>query len=197
MVNLAKLTDEELVSLYIKGNNEAFDVLLNRYESKVFSYIAYSVRNQEVAQDLFQDAFMRVITTLRSGKYTEQQKFSSWLMRITHNLLIDFFRQQKNENTISNDESEIDLLNDVELADDNNREKQMIDQQNLKGLDAIIAMLPENQQEVIRLRYYKELSFKEIADLTNVSINTALGRVRYALINLRKLAIEHNISLAS
>lgn len=197
MINLAKLTDEELVSLYIKGNNEAFDVLLNRYESKVFSYIAYSVRNQEVAQDLFQDAFMRVITTLRSGKYTEQQKFSSWLMRITHNLLIDFFRQQKNENTISNDESEIDLLNDVELADDNNREKQMIDQQNLKGLDAIIAMLPENQQEVIRLRYYKELSFKEIADLTNVSINTALGRVRYALINLRKLAIEHNISLAS
>lgn len=197
MVNLAKLTDEELVSLYIKGNNEAFDVLLNRYESKVFSYIAYSVRNQEVAQDLFQDAFMRVITTLRSGKYTEQQKFSSWLMRITHNLLIDFFRQQKNENTISNDESEIDLLNDVELADDNNREKQMIDQQNIKGLDAIIAMLPENQQEVIRLRYYKELSFKEIADLTNVSINTALGRVRYALINLRKLAIEHNISLAS
>lgn len=197
MVKLAKLTDEELVSLYIKGNNEAFDVLLNRYESKVFSYIAYSVRNQEVAQDLFQDAFMRVITTLRSGKYTEQQKFSSWLMRITHNLLIDFFRQQKNENTISNDESEIDLLNDVELADDNNREKQMIDQQNLKGLDAIISMLPENQQEVIRLRYYKELSFKEIADLTNVSINTALGRVRYALINLRKLAIEHNISLAS
>lgn len=197
MNNLKTLTDEVLVRLYVEGNNEAFNVLLDRYESKVFTYINFIVRNKEVAEDLFQDTFMRVVATLKGGKYAEQQKFSAWLMRITHNILVDYFRHLKNEKNISNDENEVDLFNDIKLADENNVETQMIKMQNLNGVERIIKMLPENQQEIINLRYYQDMSFKEIAVMLNCSINTALGRTRYALINLRKLAVEHNISLAS
>lgn len=197
MNNLKTLTDEVLVRLYVEGNNEAFNVLLDRYESKVFTYINFIVRNREVAEDLFQDTFMRVVATLKGGKYAEQQKFSAWLMRITHNILVDYFRHLKNEKNISNDENEVDLFNDIKLADENNVETQMIKTQNLNGVERIIKMLPENQQEIINLRYYQDMSFKEIAVMLNCSINTALGRTRYALINLRKLAVEHNISLAS
>ncbi len=197
MKKLTSLADEQLVSLYIEGNNDAFDILLNRYESKVFTYVSYFVRNREVAEDLFQDIFMRVVSTIRSDRYTEQQKFSSWLMRISHNIVIDYFRHQKNEKNISNDETEVDLFNDIRLSDENNVETQMIRQQNLNGLQDIIKMLPQNQQEIIDLRYFQEKSFKEIAVQLNCSINTALGRIRYALINLRRLAQEYNISLAS
>ena len=197
MNNLKTLTDETLVRLYVEGNNEAFNVLLDRYESKVFTYINYIVRNKEVAEDLFQDTFMRVVATLKDGKYAEQQKFSAWLMRITHNILVDYFRHLNNEKNISNDENEIDLFNDIKLADENNVEMQIIRTQNLNGVERIIKMLPENQQEIINLRYYQDMSFKEIAVMLNCSINTALGRTRYALINLRKLAVEHSISLAS
>jgi RNA polymerase sigma-70 factor (ECF subfamily) len=197
MNNLKTLTDETLVRLYVEGNNEAFNVLLDRYESKVFTYINYIVRNKEVAEDLFQDTFMRVVATLKDGKYAEQQKFSAWLMRITHNILVDYFRHLNNEKNISNDENEIDLFNDIKLADENNVEMQIIKTQNLNGVERIIKMLPENQQEIINLRYYQDMSFKEIAIMLNCSINTALGRTRYALINLRKLAVEHSISLAS
>ncbi len=197
MNNLKTLTDETLVRLYVEGNNEAFNVLLDRYESKVFTYINYIVRNKDVAEDLFQDTFMRVVATLKDGKYAEQQKFSAWLMRITHNILVDYFRHLKNEKNISNDENEIDLFNDIKLADENNVEMQIIKTQNLNGVERIIKMLPENQQEIINLRYYQDMSFKEIAGMLNCSINTALGRTRYALINLRKLAVEHSISLAS
>lgn len=197
MDKLQNLTDEQLVSIYIGGNSEAFNVLLDRYESKVFTYILYSVKNQELAEDLFQDAFMRIISTLQSGKYTEQQKFASWVMRISHNLVIDYFRHAANDNAISNDESDIDLLNNASIADEHNAEHDLIEKQTFSGLEGIIRMLPENQQEVIRMRYYQDLSFKEIAQLSGVSINTALGRLRYALINLRKLADEYKISFAS
>ena len=197
MSNLKTLTDEALVRLYVEGNNEAFNVLLDRYESKVFTYINFIVRNREVAEDLFQDTFMRVVATLKGGKYAEQQKFSAWLMRITHNILVDYFRHLKNEKSISNDENEVDLFNDIKLADENNIETQIIKSQNLNGVQAIIKLLPQNQQEIINLRYYQDMSFKEIAAILNCSINTALGRTRYALINLRKLAVERNISLAS
>ena len=197
MSNLKTLTDEALVRFYVEGNHEAFNILLERYESKVFSYITYIVRNNDVAEDLFQDTFMRVVTTLKTGKYAEQQKFSAWLMRITHNILVDYFRQQNNEKNISNDENEVDLFNDIKLADENNVETQIIKMQNLSGLQQIIKMLPDNQQQIIDLRFYQDMSFKDIAVLLNCSINTALGRTRYALINLRKLAIAHNISLAS
>ena len=197
MENLQKCTDEQLVSLYVNGNNSAFNVLLGRYESKVFSYFACAVKNQELAQDLFQDAFMRIISTLRSGKYTEQQKFASWVMRISHNLVVDYFRHSTSEATISNDESDVDLFNNADLADENNAERQVIDRQTLCGLEEIINMLPQNQQQIVRMRYYEDLSFKEIAELTGISINTALGRIRYALINLRRLAAQYNVSLAS
>ncbi len=197
MNNLTSLTDEQLVSMYTEGNNDAFDILLDRYESKVFTYISYFVRNKEVAEDLFQDTFMRIIANIRNGKYSEQQKFGSWLMRVSHNIMIDYFRHQKNEKNISNDETEVDLFNDIKLADEENIEHQLIKQQNIKGLKDILKLLPKNQQEIITLRYYQEMSFKEIAALLNCSINTALGRTRYALINLRKLAQEYNISLAS
>lgn len=197
MNQLKSLTDETLVGLYVEGNNEAFNVLLRRYESKVITYIMFIVQNREIAEDLFQDTFMRVITNIHGGRYTEQQKFSAWLMRISHNILVDYFRHQKNEKTISNDENEVDLFNDIKLADENNIEAQIIRSQNHSGLQRIIKMLPQNQQEIIYLRYYQDMSFKEIAQTLGCSINTALGRTRYALINLRKLAVERNIGLAS
>ena len=127
MVNLSALTDETLVSMYVKGNNEAFDTLLYRYESKVFTYISYTVKDSELAQDLFQDVFMRVVTTLRSGQYTENGKFSAWVMRIAHNMVIDHFRTAKAENTISQDDEEVDILNDASLVSNENIETEMFD----------------------------------------------------------------------
>ncbi len=190
-------TDEQLVSQYIEGNNEAFNILLSRYEGKVFTYIMHFTRNREVTEDLFQDTFMRVITTLRSGRYTEQQKFAQWLMRIAHNQAIDFLRQSQGENTVSEDETPTSLFNDMRIADTNNAEQQIMEQEDLGQMDYIIHQLPAAQQEIIRLRYYDDLSFKEIAEKLNISINTALGRVRYALINLRRLVSQTNISIAS
>lgn len=196
MRKLNDLTDERLVQSYIEGNDCAFDVLLKRYESKIFTYITYSVHNQEVAEDLFQDAFVRIITTLRSKRYTENGKFSQWVMRIVHNLIIDYYRQCKGDNTISNDSTDFDLLNDASLVTEENIEKQMIDKQTLKEVKELIRMLPDNQKEIVLMRFYKELSFKEIAEKTGVSINTALGRMRYALINLRKMAENNDVNLA-
>ncbi len=196
MRKLNELTDERLVQSYIEGNDCAFDVLLKRYESKIFTYITYSVHNQEVAEDLFQDAFVRIITTLRSKRYTENGKFSQWVMRIVHNLIIDYYRQCKGDNTISNDSTDFDLLNDASLVTEENIEKQMIDKQTLKEVKELIRMLPDNQKEIVLMRFYKELSFKEIAEKTGVSINTALGRMRYALINLRKMAENNDVNLA-
>ena len=196
MKKMLELADEELVRSYISGNNAAFDTLLKRYESKVFTYIAYSVRDEELAQDLFQDCFMRIITKLKNGQYTENGKFASWVMRIAHNLIIDYHRQNQGDNVLSNDSADFDLFNNTSVAIDENREREMIDQQTLRDVKALIKLLPDNQREVVLMRYYEELSFKEIADKTNVSINTALGRMRYALINMRKMARRYDISLA-
>ncbi len=196
MKDLRKQTDETLLSLYMEGNNSAFDILLKRYESKVFTYLVYSVHSQELAEDLFQDAFMRIITTLQQKRYTENGKFSSWVMRIAHNLVIDYYRQNKGEKFVSNDDENFDVLNDSHVAVDDNIEKQLIDHQTLSDIKTLVRMLPEKQREVVLMRFYQDLSFKEIAGITNVSINTALGRMRYALINLRRLAHEYNISLA-
>lgn len=196
MKKMNEQTDEQLVSSYLKGNNNAFDILLKRYERKVFTYIAYSVKDEEVAQDLFQDCFMRIITKLHSGLYTENGKFASWVMRIAHNLIIDFHRQNQGNNVISNDESEYDLLNNSSIALDYNKEKEFVDKQLLNDVKALVKKLPDNQREVVLMRFYQELSFKEIAEITGVSINTALGRMRYALINLRRLADKFDVSLA-
>lgn len=195
MNNLRTQTDEDLLRLYIDGNNSAFDVLLKRYESKVFTYLLYSVRTQELAEDLFQDVFIKIITTLRQKKYTEYGKFSSWVMRIAHNLVIDYFRQSKNDNTVSNDEIEFDLFANSSLGLEESIEAQMIDKQTLEEVKGLIGLLPQGQRDVVMMRFYQDLSFKEIADITGVSINTALGRMRYAIINLRKLAHENKILL--
>lgn len=197
MKKLHELADEELVGLYIKGNNNAFDALLKRYESKVFSYLLYSVKNQELAEDLFQDVFVKMIVRLKNGQYAENGKFSSWMMRIVHNHLIDYYRTSVADKTLSNDATEADLYSKADIVLNENREQEMINQQTLKEVRGLIALLPESQREVLLMRVYDELSFKEIAQKTNCSINTALGRMRYAILNLRHMAFERGISMAS
>lgn len=194
MENLNQLTDDMLVTLYSKGDNKAFDKLLARYQSKIFNYILFVVRNQELAEDLFQETFVKAIVTIQQGRYTADGRFGAWITRIAHNLVIDSFRQERNENTVSNDESEVDLFNNADLCDDN-VEVQMVNEQTLTDVRRLIDALPDNQREVIYMRFYQDLSFKEIAEITGVSINTALGRVRYAIMNMRRIAQEKDIVL--
>ena len=195
MINTKSMTDDELVKLYEGGVNEAFDALLMRHKDKVFANIYMAVRDKDIANDNFQDTFIKAICTIKQGRYTEQGKFSSWIMRIAHNLIIDQFRTEKAENTVSNDEDdELNLFDDVRLYDDN-VEDTMIREQVYEDVVRLMNHLPENQREVLRMRFFEDLSFKEIADATGVSINTALGRMRYAIMNLRKLAEVNDISL--
>ena len=194
MENLNQLADDMLVALYSKGVNKAFDELLSRYQSKLFNYIYFVVRNQELAEDIFQETFVKAIVTIQQGRYTADGKFGAWLTRIAHNLVIDSFHQERNENTVSNDESEVDLLNNVDLCDDN-IEMQMVNDQTLADVRRLVDALPDNQREVVYMRFYQDLSFKEIAEITGVSINTALGRMRYAILNMRRIAQEKDIVL--
>jgi RNA polymerase sigma-70 factor (ECF subfamily) len=195
MNNLKTMADEELVALYAKGDNPAFDVLLNRYKSSVHSYIYYIVRDKDLTEDVFQETFVKAIVTIKQGRYTENGKFKAWIMRIAHNLIIDNFRQERNENTISNDEVDLDLFNDIRLCD-GTVEDQMVQNQVYADIRKLIRHLPENQREVLEMRYYKDMSFKEIAEVTGVSINTALGRMRYAILNMRRMAEENKMELA-
>lgn len=195
MKDLKTMTDEELVVLYAKGNNPAFDVLLNRYKSSVHSYIYYIVRDRDLTEDIFQETFVKVILTIKQGRYTESGKFKAFIMRIAHNLVIDNFRQERNENTISNDEVEVDLFNDVRLCD-GTVEDHIVQNQVFDDVKKMVKYLPDNQREVLEMRYYQDMSFKEIADITGVSINTALGRMRYAILNMRRMAEENKIELS-
>lgn len=188
------MTDDMLVALYLEGDNKAFDILLNRHKDRLYSYIYFIVRSRDVAEDIFQETFVKAIVTLQQGKYNSDGKFSAWLTRIAHNLVIDQFRLERNENVISNDESEVDLFNNSAYSE-GTIESRMVNQQVLKDVRRLIDLLPDNQREVVYMRYYQALSFKEIAAITGVSINTALGRVRYAIMNLRRMAEEKNISL--
>jgi RNA polymerase sigma-70 factor (ECF subfamily) len=194
MDTFCTMTDEELVVSYAGGNDCAFDVLLNRHKQFLYAYIFYTVRDHEMAEDVFQETFFKAITTIRQGRYTETGKFKAWLTRIAHNLIIDFFRQKKNENTVSNDGYEIDLLNNSSLSEDT-VEMEMVKAQVFNDVKKLIGFLPDVQREVLEMRYYRDLSFKEIADATGVSINTALGRMRYAILNMRKLAADHKMIL--
>jgi len=189
------MSDEQLVILYAKGNNAAFDILLERYKSSIHSYIYFIVRNKELTEDIFQETFVKVIMTIKQGRYTEAGKFKAWITRIAHNLIIDNFRQERNENTISNDDVEVDLFNNVKLCD-GTVEDSLVHNQVLSDIRKLIKHLPDSQREVLEMRYYKDLSFKEIADLTGVSINTALGRMRYAILNMRRMAEENQIELS-
>ena len=188
------MTDDMLVSLYIGGNNSAFDVLLNRHKDRLYHYIYFIVRTKEVAEDIFQETFVKAIVRLQEGRYQPDGKFGAWITRIAHNLVIDQFRQERNENLVSNDESEVDLLNNAALAE-GTIENQMVNEQVLRDVRALVNELPDCQREVVFMRYYQQLSFKEISDITGVSINTALGRMRYAILNMRRIAAEKNISL--
>lgn len=195
MESFVNLTDEMLVKLYAEGDNNAFDIILDRYEEKVFSYIFFLVRSRDIADDIFQETFMKAIVTIQQGRYVENGKFQAWIMRIAHNLIIDSFRQTRNENCVSNDEVNYDLFNDMKLAEPN-IETRMIREQILDDVKMLVEYLPQNQKTVVFMRYYQGLSFKEIAEITGVSINTALGRMRYALLNLRRMATKKELHLA-
>ena len=187
-------SDEQLISLYVDGKNEAFDELLERHKDRIFMYIYHSVKNEDLANDLFQDTFVKAITTIKQGRYVENGHFAAWVSRIAHNLIIDYFRQVKNENLQSTDDDESNILNRKELSQ-STIEDDMVASQIHNDVRRLIRTLPASQRQVLVMRYYKNMSFKEIADTTGVSINTALGRMRYAILNMRRLAEEHNIVL--
>lgn len=194
MQNLTRLSDEHLVAAYAKGNNIAFDTLLTRHKDRMYSYILHIVKSEELADDIFQETFVKIISTIRQGRYAETGKFAAWALRIARNIIIDHFRQNKSQTMLSLDKDDIDILNRKELAD-SNIEDSMVESQTLADVRELITALPSSQREVIEMRFYRNMSFKEIAEATNVSINTALGRMRYAIMHLRKLAKEKNIAL--
>jgi RNA polymerase sigma factor (sigma-70 family) len=186
-------SDRELIALYLNGNESAFGALLNRYKGKVYTSIYLMVKDHAVADDIFQDTFVKVIDTLRSGKYNEEGKFVQWAMRIAYNLSVDHFRRFKRQPTVGATDT-FDVFNVLPLTDEN-AETKLIRQQTCARVRLLIDQLPPEQREVVILRHYADLSFKEIAQLTDVSINTALGRMRYALLNMRKIMAEKQISL--
>lgn len=187
-------SDEQLISLYVDGKNEAFDELLERHKDRVYLYIYHSVKNEELADDIFQDTFVKAIMTIKQGRYVENGHFPAWLTRIAHNLIIDYFRQARAENLQSTDDTDINILNRKELADCTIEDNLVVSQIH-DDVRRLVKALPDSQREVLEMRYYKNMSFKEIADTTGVSINTALGRMRYAILNMRRIAEEHNIVL--
>lgn len=193
-MKLNKLSDQELIERFIKGEKRCIEVLITRHKQKVYSYILITVKNPHIADDLFQDTFIKVINSLKAGTYTDKGKFISWVIRIAHNITIDHFRKEKNLNTCSNDDHEIDLFNSEKFSDQN-IEDRMIGEQINSDVKNLIDFLPDEQKEIIIMRHYSGMSFKDIAEQTGVSINTALGRMRYALINLRKIVEEKNIIL--
>ena len=194
MKNLVQLTDDDLVKLYESGNNKAFEDILNRYKSRVYTYIFLIVRNKELTEDIFQEAFIKAIATIQQGRYVESGRFLGWINRIAHNLIIDHFRKEKNENTFSTDGLEYDFVNNSKYSE-KSFEDVINNEQVLQDVVHLVNYLPDSQQEVVRMRFFEDLSFKEIADRTNVSINTALGRMRYALMNMRRIANENNVQL--
>lgn len=189
-----KHTDDQLVAAYAKGNNGAFDALLQRYQSRVYNYIYQMVKDRTLTEDIFQETFVKAITNIRQGRYAETGKFAAWINRIARNLVIDYFRQEKAEASVSSDDENFDVLNRKELSEDT-IEDLMVDNQIRADIRRLIRHLPKAQRQVLVMRYYRNLSFKEIAEATGVSINTALGRMRYAILNLRRTASENAIAL--
>jgi len=188
-----QLSDDLLIAAYANGDNEAFDTLLSRYQANTYSYILKLVKDEELANDFLQETFVKVITTIKQGKYTGDGRFASWLGRIAHNLVFDHFRQGKNSAMVSTDE-EVNVLNRRELSE-GTIEDAIIDDQIFDDVQKLVGMLPDDQRTVVEMRFYQDLSFKEIAERTGVSINTALGRMRYAIINMRRRVKEEKIEL--
>ncbi len=194
MAKTLSVTDEQLVKAYVQGNNEAFDTLLKRHQDRIYNYIVRIIKNEDIANDIFQETFVKAILTIKQGRYTENGKFPAWISRIAHNLIIDYYRQEKSENIQSADLDDVDVLNRKELCEET-IEDAIITEQIRDDVKYLIKELPYLQREVLTMRYYQNLSFKEIAELTGVSINTALGRMRYAILNLRRIATEKDIVL--
>jgi len=193
-MNLTKMNDQELLQAYSDGNEDAVTVLIERHRKRVYDYIRMMVKDADLADDLFQETFIKVLKSLREERYTDNGKFVAWVMRIAHNQIIDYFRRQKQQNNVSNDDVGYDLLNNKKFSE-KTIEEHMVSDQISEDIRRLVDFLPEEQREVVMLRHYNDLSFKEIADQTGVSINTALGRMRYALINLRKLINEKQVIL--
>ena len=190
---LSNLTDQELVKNYINGDNSSFEALLNRHKNRVFAFIMSKIKNKDLSEDIFQDTYVKVVNSLQKGKYNEEGKFLPWVMRIAHNLVIDHFRKQKKMQMIrsNNDFDIFDVIKDSKI----NADEKLIKDQIFSDLNSLIDKLPSDQKEVLKMRYYEELSFKKIAEYFDISINTALGRMRYALINLRALSKKHHVDL--
>lgn len=188
------ITDRELVKQFIDGNRSGIENLIQRHKNRLFTYISIYVREQSLAEDIFQETFLKVIHSLKAGKYTDNGKFLGWTMRIAHNLIIDHFRREKQMRMLSNDDYEADIFNEKRLTEDN-IEDDIVKEQIINDVRLLLDKLPDDQREVVILRHYAGLSFKEIAEQTEVSINTALGRMRYALINMRKMIEEKSLSL--
>jgi len=195
MKNFSCMTDEELALLYVNGNNRAFDELLSRTQDKLFTYIMFVVHDHDIADDIFQETFVKVIIKMQEGKYTDSGKFSFWIMRIAHNVIMDWYRAHRNERIVEpTEDNDLSNLRGASVMD-SYRESEIVNEQVLNDVKKMMNALPAPQREVVYMRYYQQMSFKEIAQLTGVSINTSLGRMRYALINLRKMAKDHSIEL--
>jgi RNA polymerase sigma factor (sigma-70 family) len=192
----AIVSDQELIGKYLNGHEQSLETLIIRHKRKVYSYIFMVVKDDQLADDIFQDTFIKVINTFRSGSYKEEGKFIQWVMRIAHNLIIDHFRRNKRIPVINNSSDDFDIFDMVRITDPS-IEEQIIMEQIYDDVRSLIELLPEEQKEVLVMRHYSDMSFKEIADVTNVSINTALGRMRYALINLRKIVKDKNLILSA
>ena len=196
MRNYNEVSDEALALLYVDGDNRAFDELLERTQTKLFTYIMFVVRDHDVADDIFQETFVKVITKLQQGQYTDSGKFQFWLTRIAHNVIMDWYRHQQTRHIVEpNEENDLENLKGASVMD-TFRESEIVNEQVLMDVKRLMEALPAPQREVVYMRYFQQLSFKEIADLTGVSINTSLGRMRYALINMRRMAKEYQMELA-
>ena len=195
MKQLHEMTNEELALSYINGDNKAFDLLLSRNQEQLFSYIFFIVKDRALADDLFQETFIKVITKLNEGKYCTNGRFGTWLITVAHHTIMDFYRSSKNDKYLNNiDTNEFDNAVSISLID-SCIENHYVNQQVLKDVKRMVDMLPALQREVVFMRFFQQLSFKEIAEITNVSINTALGRMRYAILNLRRMAKTNGITL--
>lgn len=193
MTQLQSMTDEQLAMLYVEGNNKAFDLLLERNQDKLFKYILCVVHDEHVANDLFQDTFLKAVTRLQEGRYKPSGKFSAWLIRIAHNLIMDNYRDESTMPLfIPNTQNDLSNLLRSDMTEQS-RESQYTQSQTLADVRRIMDQLPDEQREVVFMRYYQNLSFKEIAQQTGVSINTSLGRMRYAILNMRRMALRHQL----
>lgn len=195
MIRLNEMTDEELALSYVRGNNQAFDLLLSRNQSKLFSYILFVVHEQDLANDIFQETFVKVITKLQEGRYIDSGKFSAWIMRIAHNVIMDWYRDNRAKNIVeTSDDNDLSNVTGNDITDFN-IEDRYVNEQVLRDVKKMMNLLPPTQREIVFMRFYQEMSFKEIAETTGVSISTALGRMRYAILNMRRMARKNKLSL--